>query len=349
MNGFNRKTEARHCLRHFDYELPKELIAQRPPKERESARLLVIDRKTGILQDRRFEDIIDYFNPGDGMVLNDTKVISAELRGRKSTGGKVEVLLLNPTEEGSRVWHVLLRPPLKRNREVMFDEHSLRGIYRDRDRNGIALMEFNTPDIVAYAHRCGEVPLPPYIRRPSDAEDRLDYQTVYAAEEGAVAAPTAGLHFTRKLLDRIMLKGVHVFFVTLHVGYGSFKPVRDIEGHRMHAERFELKQEIARGINGVRTAGGRIWAVGTTTVRVLETCALRGQLVAGKGETDLFIYPPADFEIVQGLLTNFHLPRTTLLMLVSAFMGQDLMRRAYEHAVGQRYRFYSYGDAMLIL
>jgi S-adenosylmethionine:tRNA ribosyltransferase-isomerase len=193
------------------------------------------------------------------------------------------------------------------------------------------------------------MPLPPYIRRDPDARDERDYQTVYAAAEGAVAAPTAGLHFTRELLERIMQRGVMVLTVTLHVGYGTFRPVRDIATHRMHAEAFQLRPDVADALNRVRAEGRRVWAVGTTAVRVLETCAAGGRVVPGEGETDLFLYPPAEFEVASGLVTNFHLPRSTLLMLVGAFMGLDLMRRAYAHAVRQSYRFYSYGDSMLIL
>lgn len=332
----------------FDYELPAELVAQRPLGTRDASKLLVADRAAQSLKDDTFSSLGAYFSPGDVLVLNDTRVFPARLMGRKPTGGKVEILLVGPSEEEEKVWRVLVQPALKEGQEIAFDGTGM-AVYRGRDLDGMALVEFAVGDVLSFAREHGRMPLPPYVRREPDAADEDSYQTVYASREGAVAAPTAGLHFTRPLLERIRQKGVRVVPVTLHVGYGTFKPVKDIDSHRMHAESFELRPETADAINAARAAGRKIWAVGTTAARVLETCALDGKVVPGSGETDLFIRPPAEFEIVSGLVTNFHLPRSTLLMLVSAFMGHDFMRKAYRHAVEKRYRFYSYGDAMLIV
>ena len=334
-------------IEDFDYELPAELVAQRPLETRDASRLLAADRVSESLKDDVFSSVDSYLSPGDVLVLNDTRVFPARLTGRKATGGKVEVLLVGPSEEDEKVWRVLLQPALKEGQEIALDG-GIAAVYKGRDLDGMALVELRTGDVRHYAREHGKMPLPPYVRREPDAADENGYQTVYSSREGAVAAPTAGLHFTRQLLDRIATKGVRVVTVTLHVGYGTFKPVKDIETHRMHSESFELKEEAAGAVNDARQAGRKVWAVGTTSVRVLETCALNGRVIAGSGETDIFILPPAKFEAVDGLITNFHLPRSTLLMLISAFMGHDFMRKAYRHAVEQRYRFYSYGDAMLI-
>jgi len=335
-------------LEDFDYPLPEGLVAQRPLERRDDCRLLVARRKEKSLEELRFRDIAGFFAPGDVLVLNDTKVFPARILGKKTTGGKVDILLLGPSEKDPGRWRVLVQPALKDGQEI----HLASGesaFYRGRDADGTALVEFAVPDVRAFAARWGSMPLPPYIRREAETGDAADYQTVYAAAEGAVAAPTAGLHFTPELLDAIRAKGVETVTVTLHVGYGTFKPVQDLETHRMHAERFVLDAAAAARLNRARDEGGRIWAVGTTAVRTLETCVLKGRVIPGEGETDLFIFPPAEFEAVGALITNFHLPRSTLLMLVGAFMGVDFMKQAYRHAVDNKFRFYSYGDAMLIL
>lgn len=333
------------ALEEFDYELPPELVAQRPLERRDASRLLVVRRESGRIEDRVFADIAGYFRAGDVLVLNDTKVFPARLHGRKETGGRVEALLLGPARAG--VWRALLRPAPKEGGRIFF-EGGKTALFRGRDSDGAPLLEFDGDDVGEFARLHGRMPLPPYIRRDPDRLDADTYQTVYAARTGAVAAPTAGLHFTADLLEKISRAGAEILTVTLHVGAGTFRPVKDIATHRMHAEEFELSPEVAGRLNAARDEGRKIWAVGTTSVRVLETCMMRGRLVPGSGRTDLFITPPAEFEAVDRLVTNFHLPRSTLLMLVSAFLGTERTQGVYRHAVEKRYRFYSYGDAMLI-
>ncbi len=357
-------------LSDLDYPLPKKLIAQRPLARRDASRLLVVDRSSDSLVDRSFSDIPDYFNEGDVLVLNDTKVFPARIIGKKKkTDGKIDLLLLRPyskpvlgdpdemmsaaeAEEFAtrKIWRCLIQPSLKEGQEIVFDEENAEAVFLKRDHEGIPLVEFkNVGDVTAFAHRRGTMPLPPYIKREADRTDEETYQTIFAEKEGAVAAPTAGLHFTKELLDKIRKKGVEILMVTLHVGEGTFKPIEDLEKHKMHSEIFELSQTAAEKINQARKDKRKIWAVGTTTLRVLETCVQDKKLVAGQGETDLFIQEPFEFEAADHLVTNFHLPKTTLLLLVSAFMGEDLRKKAYQHAIAQKYRFYSYGDAMLIL
>lgn len=338
-------------LEDFDYPLPKDLIAQKPLDQRDAARLLVADRASGELRNQRFSDVAGIIPAGDVLVVNDTKVICARILGRKKkTGGKAELLLLEPLPH-QNVWRCLLQPAMKEGQEIELGEGAgAEAVFVKRDWDGIPLIEFKgIDDVRAFAEEIGTMPLPPYIKREPDAADRTAYQTIYAEAEGAVASPTAGLHFTKELLQTIRQKGAEVLSVTLHVGYGTFKPVDDLENHRMHAERFECSAETADKINEAKRAGKKIWAVGTTTLRVLETCVQNKKLVPGNGQTDLFIKEPFTFEIVDHLITNFHLPKTTLLLLVSAFMGEPLRKKAYEHAIAERYRFYSYGDAMLIL
>lgn len=336
-------------LSDLDYPLPKELIAQRPLEKRDSSRLLVADRKTAVLSDKVFTDIIDYFKPGDVLVLNDTKVFKARILGRKKgTGGKVDALFLGDQGPGGS-WRCLIQPALKEGQVVEFPAGA-EGVYTGRDKDTIALLDLaGVPDVRAWLEVYGTVPLPPYIKREPGAEDERTYQTVYAQKEGAVASPTAGLHFTKELLAKVKEKAVEIVMVTLHVGYGTFRPVEDLENHRMHSERFELTAEAAERLNQAKADKRPVWAIGTTTLRVLETCVVKKRLVAGKGETDLYIREPFKFEAVDHLVTNFHLPKTTLLLLVSAFMGEKFRKRAYDHAIEQKYRFYSYGDAMLIL
>ena len=338
-------------LADFDYPLPKELIAQKPLAERDASRLLVADRKTASLADKRFSDIADLIPAGDVIVLNDTKVFPARVLGKKKgTGGKVDILLLNPTDD-ARVWRCLIQPSPKEGHAYVLGlgSETIEARFEKRGTDTVALVRLETDDVRGFAERNGTMPLPPYIKREPSEEDRGAYQTVFAKHEGAVAAPTAGLHFTPALLDLLRKKGVEVRSVTLHVGYGTFKPVEDLENHRMHAEAFELTDETAAALNEARAEKRKIWAVGTTSLRVLETCVLDGKVVPGRGETDLYVREPFTFEVVDRLITNFHLPKTTLLLLVSAFMGESLRKKAYEHAVRERYRFYSYGDAMVIL
>ncbi len=351
----------------FDYNLPEELIAQAPAPQRDESRLLVLHRPTGLIEHRVFRDILNYLRPGDLLVLNDSRVIPARLRGYTTkSGAKMEILLLEELERN--LWRALVRPA-KRARPgtkiTLTDSAGLEVTAQvvARQEAGQCHVQFiDVTNIVNVLDRLGDVPLPPYIRRArtkSLPDDRSRYQTVYARVPGSVAAPTAGFHLTETLLAQIKGKGVQVLFVTLHIGLGTFAPVRatEVKAHQMHEERYELSAETAAAINEAKKAGRRVIAVGTSTVRVLESvaCETGGALVAGTGRTSLFIYPPFTFKIVDGLVTNFHLPRSTLLMLVSAFAapgqmaGRDIILRAYQEAIKLRYRFYSYGDAMLIL
>ncbi len=332
----------------LDYPLPKDLIAQRPLAERDTSRLLVARRSGGEIEDRSFADLAGIIPSGDVLVLNDTRVFPARLLGRKKgTGGKVDLLLLG--EESPGLWRCLAQPALREGQRVEL-EAGVEAEYRGRGRDDVPRFIFEgTGDVREWASRHGHVPLPPYIKREDDPADRADYQTVFAENEGAVAAPTAGLHFTERLLECLRANGVAIEKVTLHVGYGTFRPVEDLEGHRMHAEAFELKPDVAERLNAARAAGKGLWAVGTTVCRVLETCVQKKRLVAGKGETDLYIRAPFRFEAVDHLITNFHLPKTSLLVLVSAFMGEALRKKSYDHAIAEKYRFYSFGDAMAIV
>ena len=354
-------------LRLLEYELPAELIAQAPPTHREEARLLAVDRVSGTITDRRIVDLPGLVRGGDLLVLNDTKVVPAKFFAMRQTGGRVKGLYLH--SPSPRIWEVLLESsgrlrPGETLRVTKEGQSALAIQLVERRDGGAWLVQVedrrSAETILA---EIGWTPLPPYIRRdatgrPGDAVDRERYQTVYAAQAGAVAAPTAGLHFTERLLYQLRSRGVEIAFVTLHVGPGTFKPItaERIAGHVMHSERFELPAATAAAIHAAKDRGRRVIAVGTTTVRVLETIAQgaigdRGSavaLAACSGETSIFIYPPYKFRLVDALLTNFHLPRSTLLALLMAFAGADLVRRAYAHAVAERYRFYSYGDAMLV-
>lgn len=338
----------------FDYDLPPELIAQSPAERRDQSRLLVVDRGSGELQHRLFADLSGMVQPGDALVLNETRVFPARLRGVRAGGGDAEVLLLHPGPSGAGEWVALVRPGarLKPGREVVVAE-DLRVRVVGQLEGGERLVRLETELPLEEAlRRYGEVPLPPYVRHRPTEEDRERYQTVYARERGSVAAPTAGLHFTPDLLERIEARGVEIVRLVLHVGPGTFRPV-DVEDparHRMHSEWYRVDEAAAGAINRVRAAGGAVWAVGTTSVRTLETVAAAdGTIRAGSGWTDIFIRPPYRFRAVDRMVTNFHLPRSTLLMLVSAFAGHELVMRAYREAVRDRYRFYSYGDAMVIV
>ena len=336
-------------LSDFDYELPPELIAQHPPPERTASRLLHVD-VDGHLHDRRFPDIVDLVQPNDVLVVNDTRVIKARLHGRKDTGGEVEVLVERVLDAHRVLAQVRASKPLKEGRSVTFADGAVAARMRGRHGDFFEL-EFEG-EVLELLARHGEVPLPPYITHEAVDEDEGRYQTVYAREPGAVAAPTAGLHFDEALLEKVRARGVDIATVTLHVGAGTFQPVRvdDVSRHVMHSEWYEIPRAAVEAIARAREKNGRVVAVGTTTLRALESAAAlgEGRLAAGTAETSLFITPGFRFRVVDRLVTNFHLPRSTLLMLVSAFAGIDTIRRAYSHAVAQRYRFFSYGDAMFL-
>lgn len=342
----------------FDYVLPQELIAQTPLARRDESRLLVLDRRTGKTVHRRFYDVKEYLRPGDILIVNDTKVIPARLYGRRRTGGKIEVLLLK--DLGGDDWECLVKPGHKTRVGDVFSigrgigeagQAAIVGQVKDRTPYGGRIVHWTYEgiweDVLATV---GNVPLPPYIKTPLSEPSR--YQTVYARMPGSAAAPTAGLHFTPELLDEIKGMGCEIRAVTLNVGLGTFRPVGEetVEAHEMHREYFEVSDETADAVERARAKGGRIIAVGTTAVRSLESCAADGGTVRKfQGDTRLFIYPGYEFKAVDCLITNFHLPKSTLLMMVSAFAGKDTIMKAYEEAVSLRYRFFSFGDAMLIL
>ncbi len=338
----------------FDYDLPEELIAQHPAARRDQSRLLVMDRATGACQLRMFGDFPQFVRPGDCLVLNDTKVIAARLFGRRDpTGGHVEAFLLEERAPGR--WQALLRPGrrLDPGSRVLLDGEPHTFVVTARLDDGTFEIEFDTTDVLGLLERAGRVPLPPYIQREASAEDVERYQTVYATRPGAVAAPTAGLHFTPEILAGLETTGVKIARVTLHVGPGTFQPVKAerIEDHIMHEEAYEISPEAAATINGTRAAGGRVIAIGTTSVRTLESCAdpATRTVRAERGRTRIFLHPPKQPVVTDALLTNFHLPKSTLLMLVSCFASTETVMAAYRLAVQERFRFYSYGDAMLLL
>jgi S-adenosylmethionine:tRNA ribosyltransferase-isomerase len=339
-------------LSTYDYPLDGSLIAQVPSADRDHARLMVLDRKTGRIEHRRFSDLVDYLRPSDVLVVNDTRVIPARLLGHKMPGGgKIELLMLRQAD-GPKQWEVLVRGSVAVGQTILFGQGET-AVVREDLGSGRKILEWSGGEAIeSIINRLGILPLPPYIRRGPEPEDRERYQTVYAAAPGSVAAPTAGLHFTEKLLDRIRAHGVKVVSVTLHVGPGTFRPVRceDIRGHRMDAERYEIGPSAVEALEEVRRRKGRIVAVGTTATRVLES-AIRepGRFQVRSGWTDLFITPGYSFKSVDALVTNFHLPKSTLLMLVSAFAGLANMKLAYDEALKAQYRFLSFGDAMLIL
>lgn len=335
-------------LEDFDYTLPSELIAQVPAPERTASRLLHLDGASGELRDLFFRNIVDLIAPEDVVVLNDTRVIKARLMGRKKTGGRIEVLIERVLAHDEALVQMRVSHPPREDTTIMLND-AIEATVLERRGAFFRLRFTNCEDIFALLERHGAVPLPPYIGHAPDAGDEARYQTVYAREPGAVAAPTAGLHFDEGLLDRLREKGVAIAYVTLHVGAGTFQPVRsdDLAGHEMHSEWYEVRQETVDAILRTRQRGGRVVAVGTTTLRALETVGATA-LLAGIGETKLFVVPGYSFRVVERLVTNFHLPKSTLLMLVSAFGGTDNIRRAYRHAIEKGYRFYSYGDAMFI-
>ena len=334
----------------FDFFLPEELIAQDPLPKRDASRLMVLDRSNKSIRNASFDHIIDYLNPGDVLVLNNTKVIPARLHGTKvSTGANIEIFLLSP--RGDNIWSVLVKPAkrLKVGDTVRFADEFSAEIIAVADEGMMEVRLSFQGDFTQVLQKYGEIPLPPYIRKK--LEDPSRYQTVYAKYEGSVAAPTAGLHFTQELLANVKAKGIEVVFITLQVGLGTFRPVKadKVEEHIMHSEVFELTQATADTLNKVRAAGGRIVAVGTTSVRTLESVADEaGTFAAKSGATDIYIYPGYEYKAVDAIITNFHLPKSTLVMLVSAFAGKAFIKKAYEEAVKEKYRFFSFGDSMFI-
>jgi len=336
----------------FFYELPEELIAQDPLEDRTASRLLVLDRKTDKLEHKIFSDVIDYLNPGDCLVINNTRVIPARLIGEKEgTGGKVEILLLKRREND--IWESLVKPgkKLRPGARVTFGDGRLKAEILEIAEEGNRLVKFYYEGIFEeILDSLGEMPLPPYITHK--LEDKEMYQTVYAKFDGSAAAPTAGLHFTTELLEKIKHKGVRIASITLHVGLGTFRPVKveDVNNHHMHTEWYEVNKEAADIINETKKNGGRVICVGTTSCRTIESVADENGLMSAKtGETDIFIYPGYKFKVMDGLITNFHLPESTLVMLVSAFAGKERVLSAYETAVKERYRFFSFGDAMILV
>ena len=335
-------------LSDFDYQLPRELIAQAPLAERSASRLLLVDPAGDRFEDKRFGDIVDHIDAGDLLVFNDTRVIPARLFGRKHSGGQVEVLVERVVDENTLLAQIRASKAPKPGAELLLEDE-IRCLMRERDGDLFVLSQ-QQGRWLDLLEQHGHVPLPPYIERDDAKADRERYQTVYASKPGAVAAPTAGLHFDAAILDRLRQKGVEFAHVTLHVGAGTFQPVRgdDIDSHIMHAELVEVSPEVCAAIGETRERGKRVIAVGTTVVRCLETAFASGKARPLLGESNLFIKPGYRFHLVDALLTNFHLPRSTLIILVSAFAGTGLVRRAYAHAIEQRYRFFSYGDAMFI-
>jgi S-adenosylmethionine:tRNA ribosyltransferase-isomerase len=336
----------------FDFHLPEELIAQTPLEKRDASRLLVVDRSSGEFSDQHFDSIIDQLQPGDALVMNNTRVLPARLYGEKpGTGGHVELLLLKNTEGDQ--WEVLAKPAkrLKVGAQVSFGDGRLTATVVDELEHGGRIVRFDYQGIfLEVLESLGEMPLPPYIHEK--LADRERYQTVYAKENGSAAAPTAGLHFTRELLAQIEAKGVKLVYLTLHVGLGTFRPVSvdNLEEHEMHSEFYTLSEEAAATLREVKANGHRVIAVGTTSIRTLETIGnkFQGDIQADSGWTNIFIKPGYQWQIVDAFSTNFHLPKSTLVMLVSAFAGRDLTLKAYEHAIAERYRFFSFGDAMFI-
>jgi S-adenosylmethionine:tRNA ribosyltransferase-isomerase len=327
-------------LSDFDYHLPKELIGQYPLQDRDAARLLVLNREKSTIEHRVFKDIKEYFNKGDLLVLNDTRVLPSRLIGKRLTGGRVEVLLLNRRDAFS--FNALIRPArIKLGEKIKFNGDKLSAVLTSRNE-----LTFSSDNIDAI-YRLGTMPLPPYIKRQPEDLDRWYYQTVYAKNDGSIAAPTAGLHFTKELIAQLESGGINIAYITLHIGYSTFKPVKSdhVREHRMDQEPFSVSDKAFNLIKNAQSNNHRIIAVGTTSCRVLETSSLRDQ----EGYTDLFIYPGYKFIVVDCLLTNFHLPRTTLYMLVCAFAGTGLIKKAYQEAIERKYRFYSYGDAMLLI
>lgn len=334
----------------FFYHLPESLIAQKPLPERSASRLLHLDKQTGAIKDGQFSDFIDMLRPNDLLVLNDTRVIPARLYGHKATGGKIEILIERLESDHQALAHIKASKSPKPDSLLILDNGAgCRVLNRENDLFRLAFETEAT--LLELLAQIGHIPLPPYIERADDSDDIDRYQTLFAKQAGAVAAPTAGLHFDQATLDKLDQIGIGKAFVTLHVGSGTFQPVRvdDLSKHVMHKEYFQVSQQTVDAVKQARAGGGRVVAIGTTAVRALESASIGGELQAGFGDTDLFITPGYNFKSVDAMLTNFHLPESTLLMLISAFAGYDVVMNAYQHAISQRYRFFSYGDAMVII
>ncbi len=343
-------------LSDFDYILPDELIARYPAIHRTDSRLLVHHRGAEQVDDKKFSDLLEYLKPGDALILNETRVIPARLSGtRETTGALIEIFLLHKQSDRNDTWHVLAAPAKKvkqGERIIIHDDLHCEVIKELSEGERIVTFFSKSADIENAIEAAGSIPIPPYLKRDAEAIDRDRYQTVFAKVNGAVAAPTASLHFTEELLNRIEERGIIIVKILLHVGLGTFRPVEveDIHRHKMHSEHFEVSVEAAEKINTAKKNGGRIIAVGTTAARTLESASNdRGDAIAQSGETSIFIYPPYTFKIVDGLITNFHQPKSSLLMMISAFAGYENVMEAYRHAIAQKYRFLSYGDAMLII
>ena len=333
----------------FDFYLPDDLIAQFPAKERSASRLLRLDGKTGKLADEKFIDLPEFIAPGDLLVFNNTKVIKARLAGSKATGGQIEALIERVIDTQHALAHIKSSRSPKPGSKLLFaDAFEAEVIERQDDLFLIKIL--SNRDLLDLLDQYGSLPLPPYIEHDADAHDDERYQTVYAEQPGAVAAPTAGLHFDEAMLERLKVHGVKIAYVTLHVGAGTFQPVRvdNISEHKMHSELYSVPEETVALIKATQAQGKKVTAIGTTSMRALESAARSGELMAGSGDTDIFITPGYEFKVVERILTNFHLPKSTLLMLVSAFAGLEHIQQAYQHAIAQKYRFFSYGDAMLI-
>lgn len=333
----------------FHYELPEHLVARYPPERRGDSRLLCLDRENGRLRDRQFSDLCRLLVPGDLLVFNDTRVIPARLFGRKATGGRVEILLERIVGDNLLLAQVRASKAPESGSALVLDSGERLRVLGRQDEF-FQLQPEGVVDVLEMLERSGHMPLPPYIGRPDEQVDRDRYQTVYARRPGAVAAPTAGLHFSREMLRELAVRGIETAFVTLHVGAGTFQPVRTeaVEDHVMHHEWYELNEPLCTAVRRTRDAGRRVIAVGTTAVRSLEAAAAEGTLCPRQGETDIFIYPGYEFRVVDALITNFHLPESTLLMLVCAFAGRERVLAAYGYAIAEQYRFFSYGDAMFI-
>lgn len=344
-------------LSDFDYELPQELIAQMPADKRQNSKMLVLDKTNNTIEHKHFFDIVDYIDKNSILVLNNTKVLPARLYGKKDTGGKIEVFLLEGVR--GKIWNALIKPSKRVKPDTIIkisDELSVRAIERLEEAGEWLVELIYEGNLFDILHKVGNIPLPPYIERKIQAEelkqfDMERYQTVYAKDEGSVAAPTAGLHFTKEILDKLKAKGVEIVYVTLNVGLGTFRPVKceNVLDHKMHSETFEITQDAADKINKAKSEGKKLIAVGTTTVRTLETAYQKyGCIKACHDHSELFIYPPYEFKVVDKLITNFHLPKSTLLMLVSALAGKEFIFKAYMEAIENKYRFFSYGDCMFI-
>jgi S-adenosylmethionine:tRNA ribosyltransferase-isomerase len=341
-------------VKDFSYNLPNDLIARHPVPNRDASRLMVLDKCSGSVTDDVFRNLTAYLEPGDLLVLNDTRVIPARLLGSKETGGRVEIFLVHREAGVADSWHCLLRASKKFqvNQKVILPSGMVATVCEKRDSDSWLVTFAGREPFDVWLEREGHIPLPPYLQRPDEVQDRDRYQTVFACHPGAIAAPTAGLHFTRRLLDALDDFGIHAVCLTLHTGLGTFQPVRveQVEDHQIHSEFFCLPAVTADAVSAAKSRGNRVVAVGTTTARTLEYCSdSTGSIRPQEGEVDIFIYPGYTFKVVDALITNFHLPESTLFMLVSAFAGRSHVMKAYQEAVDRRFRFYSYGDAMLIV